>query len=274
MWVNAFARRATMAGCLCVVWLQGHATLTTAPDDSFALPSRASPDTNIPGNDVSRREEETPRGCKRWCEREKRCRAWTWVKRGVQGPNAVCFLKSGVSQVVSSSCCVSGYPGSGGDAPHVTATPGPQQVMPPALPPANPQPAPPAATGSGLRKPLATSSGRFECGRLLVEGSNLSTTHSDAGHTRNVPGTFAPTAVRELEDGTGTVLFEGEMTFLHVSPPIRERVHGRWRGERFVLYRQHAGGQRWQGICADHVVTGTWSMPNRPEETGPFLIGR
>jgi len=47
--------------------------------------------------------------CRRTCNAQLRCVAWTMVKPGVQDPhNAVCYLKYVVPAVVKSDCCVSG----------------------------------------------------------------------------------------------------------------------------------------------------------------------
>jgi hypothetical protein len=46
--------------------------------------------------------------CKKVCEGEKRCRAWTYVRPGYQGPAARCFLKDRVTRPRRKPCCVSG----------------------------------------------------------------------------------------------------------------------------------------------------------------------
>ena len=46
--------------------------------------------------------------CQDRCNRENRCRAWTFVKPGVQQERAVCWLKSSVPDRKKSDCCVSG----------------------------------------------------------------------------------------------------------------------------------------------------------------------
>lgn len=101
----------------------------------------------------------------------------------------------------------------------------------------------------------------------------LRTNHADAGFARNVAGSFTATMVRERPDGQG-LQFEGVMTFNHVSPPAQERVRGMLKDDQFILWRHSAGGQRWRGRCIDASIRGDWSTPNRPVETGPFLISR
>ena len=47
--------------------------------------------------------------CRRACEEEDRCRAYTYVRPGVQGPQAVCYLKDRLPVAeLDKPCCVSG----------------------------------------------------------------------------------------------------------------------------------------------------------------------
>jgi PAN domain len=46
--------------------------------------------------------------CRTACETEQRCRAYTYVKPGVQGAKARCWLKDTVFEKHASDCCVSG----------------------------------------------------------------------------------------------------------------------------------------------------------------------
>jgi hypothetical protein len=49
--------------------------------------------------------------CEQKCMQDPKCKAWTYVKPGVQGPEAKCWLKSSVPPAKTSECCVSGYKG-------------------------------------------------------------------------------------------------------------------------------------------------------------------
>ena len=49
-----------------------------------------------------------PALCQQACNGEGQCRAWTYVKPGVQGPSARCWLKNDVPAAKVSNCCVSG----------------------------------------------------------------------------------------------------------------------------------------------------------------------
>jgi hypothetical protein len=47
--------------------------------------------------------------CRDTCSREaQQCRAWTFVKAGIQGPSARCWLKNVVPPVRANPCCTSG----------------------------------------------------------------------------------------------------------------------------------------------------------------------
>ena len=65
-----------------------------------------------PGNDYKNFDlEPTIAGfapCRSVCESDANCKAWTWVKAGVQGPKARCWLKSVVPPPKPNGCCVSG----------------------------------------------------------------------------------------------------------------------------------------------------------------------
>jgi hypothetical protein len=53
----------------------------------------------------------SPELCRDACGSDPNCKAYTYVKPGVQGPNARCWLKSSVPPATPSSCCVSGFKG-------------------------------------------------------------------------------------------------------------------------------------------------------------------
>ena len=46
--------------------------------------------------------------CKTACQNEAQCRSWTYVKPGIQGPKARCWLKSAVPAAQANNCCISG----------------------------------------------------------------------------------------------------------------------------------------------------------------------
>jgi len=49
-----------------------------------------------------------PGACQAICAREGPCRAWTFVRPGVQGPRARCWLKTSIPEPHDDGCCTSG----------------------------------------------------------------------------------------------------------------------------------------------------------------------
>ena len=49
-----------------------------------------------------------PAACMAACNANAACRAWTFVKPGIKGPAAQCFLKNAVPPPTRNACCVSG----------------------------------------------------------------------------------------------------------------------------------------------------------------------
>jgi hypothetical protein len=49
-----------------------------------------------------------PRFCQDACLADPDCKAWTFIRMGVQGPLASCWLKKEVPQARPDPCCVSG----------------------------------------------------------------------------------------------------------------------------------------------------------------------
>jgi len=55
--------------------------------------------------------------CRKACGEDPDCRAYTYVKPGVQGPKARCYLKNSVPKKSVNRCCVSGVKSAGSDKP-------------------------------------------------------------------------------------------------------------------------------------------------------------
>ncbi len=66
--------------------------------------------TDRPGMDLSNFDLSSPEPllCQKACNDEPGCKAWTYVKPGIQGPNARCWLKDGIPDAYSNDCCISG----------------------------------------------------------------------------------------------------------------------------------------------------------------------
>lgn len=71
--------------------------------------------TDRPGGDYKRIEMAPGMGgfasCQSACAADATCKAWTFVKSGVQGPKAQCYLKGSVPNAFSNNCCTSGVKG-------------------------------------------------------------------------------------------------------------------------------------------------------------------
>jgi hypothetical protein len=70
-------------------------------------------DTDRPGQDYKNFELDTPDPslCQKACADDPDCQAYTYVKPGIQGAKARCWLKRGVPAAQSNNCCVSGVKG-------------------------------------------------------------------------------------------------------------------------------------------------------------------
>ena len=82
--------------------------------------------TNRHGSDYARFDltVANPDQCFERCRGDSRCAAWTFVRPGVQGPQAVCYLKNPAPAPTPNNCCVSGAT-PGGARPPVTPPPPP-----------------------------------------------------------------------------------------------------------------------------------------------------
>src|SRR5262249_49842154 len=49
-----------------------------------------------------------PDACKKACEDDNRCRAWTYARRGYLAPQARCYLKDKITPPRRKPCCMSG----------------------------------------------------------------------------------------------------------------------------------------------------------------------
>jgi hypothetical protein len=75
--------------------------------------------TDRPGSDYRSVDltDADPRLCQRECERDRSCRAWTYVRPGVQGEDPKCYLKAPAPGATRDGCCVSGTVGPVGPGP-------------------------------------------------------------------------------------------------------------------------------------------------------------
>ena len=98
-------------------------TLTLQPNNTFAAIGGGGGggggggiefNTDRPGQDFTHfaLSSADPALCEQACGQAPNCRAWTFVKPNTtQGPNPICWLKTGIPNAVSNTCCVSGVKG-------------------------------------------------------------------------------------------------------------------------------------------------------------------
>ena len=111
--------------------------------------------TDRPGRDYKHFDLPTPdyKLCSQACKNDPECKAYTYVKPGIQGSKARCWLKSEIPSAKSSDCCISGIKRPVGSS---DATPSSPQRTTPQKPSAMPDPLPkPGAMPDPLPKPGA-----------------------------------------------------------------------------------------------------------------------
>jgi PAN domain len=85
------------------------ASVMTVAAAGTAAAQQSVRNTDMPGSDYNNFEVGgTPDQCRTRCLKEARCQAWTFVRPGIQGRRAHCWLKDRVPQAVPNRCCTSG----------------------------------------------------------------------------------------------------------------------------------------------------------------------
>ncbi|WP_395836055.1 PAN domain-containing protein [Archangium violaceum] len=90
--------------------LLGAAGLLLGATVAYASSVSVEYDTNRYGSDYAGMElpSADPELCRTACAEDPNCRAYTYVKPGIQGSSARCWLKDSVPAATANSCCVSG----------------------------------------------------------------------------------------------------------------------------------------------------------------------
>ena len=98
------------AGQQVVITEQGPGPVTTTGTDTNRINPLFEIDTNRGGSDYASFDlpRAEPQQCLDRCKGDNRCLAWTYVKPGVQGANARCYLKSPAPPATANNCCISG----------------------------------------------------------------------------------------------------------------------------------------------------------------------
>jgi len=90
-------------GFLAILYNQSDITINIPKTDM-------EPDTNRPEEDYTSFDLSVPDpdACANACREEEKCMAYTYVKPGVQGENARCWLKTAIPDARPDECCISG----------------------------------------------------------------------------------------------------------------------------------------------------------------------
>ena len=90
-------------------------TLAFSAAVAVTRPAHAQANFDRPGGDYQSSPVESgdPADCALVCERDRRCRAWSFNYPTDLAGSAVCWLKSAVPARIQSNCCVSGVRGAG-----------------------------------------------------------------------------------------------------------------------------------------------------------------
>lgn len=81
-----------------------------APAPVSGFSSSFEPGINLPGSDYRNvaMNDNYPSTCRDLCQKEDRCKSWTWVKAGLQGKKPMCWLKTAVPGALKNADTVSG----------------------------------------------------------------------------------------------------------------------------------------------------------------------
>jgi hypothetical protein len=105
-----------VANPCCIAGFEQHASASPAaaspanPPAAGAAPAAHGPfpNTNLYGADYRHLSTDNSADCQSACKKDKECLAWTYVRPGVQGPDARCYLKNKIPQSTINNCCTSG----------------------------------------------------------------------------------------------------------------------------------------------------------------------
>jgi len=112
---------ALMAKVMARVVAQGVALVMLLAILPGIVPARAQTAFDRPGGDYLNTPVTSgdPEDCALLCERDRRCRSWSFSYPDVEGAPAVCWLKNTVPPRTPANCCISGVRGAGVLEPRV-----------------------------------------------------------------------------------------------------------------------------------------------------------
>lgn len=104
-------KHSSLAGAAAILLVCAWAASSGAQEAADVVPAMSmEEDTDRPGANFRnfRLDEPRPEVCRTACAADVRCRAYTYVKPGFEGPKARCWLKHGVPPTEEDDCCISG----------------------------------------------------------------------------------------------------------------------------------------------------------------------
>lgn len=198
-----------------------------------------------PGSDYHRIELDgrKPKACQDACRADpQRCRAWTYVRPGVQVDKAVCYLKSAAPARASNICCVSG----------VEAGPAPQPSSKPVTglgkkPSSGSKPNPDAANPDDISVSRGSGAATREIGSVTGSLSN-----ADAETPAMMMGMFDTTFGRMVlgRDGGTYATNDGVITIGKIEGNV---MRGHWQESKG---RRCADGRIWGPFRFEFTETG------------------
>jgi hypothetical protein len=102
--------KASMLAALAGAFVAFAGLQTAGAQGERAVHMTVEKNTDRPGGDYDNFAMERPQAaqCRAACKADTQCKAYTYVKPGIQGPDARCWLKYTVPEKVESDCCESG----------------------------------------------------------------------------------------------------------------------------------------------------------------------
>lgn len=207
-----------------------------------------------------------PALCQLACSSDAECKAYTYTRPGVKGPQAMCFLKSSVPPSTPDPCCTSGSRTAGGRPPQIIR---PQPQAQPRTAPSTPvrsQPAPlripQTRTGPAVLPPDPEPDQSIQAPSTAAASEELS--EHEVRWSWNAIGCFPgkagsvpkPCAFVQSIEGFKVYAIEGGLRKAVVQPAARVASLGKPAGKCYVVTRVHGRdriGAQSNGLreCAD-----------------------
>jgi hypothetical protein len=198
---------------------------------------------DLPGSDFKSffLDQPLPALCRNACQNNQRCKAWTFVKPGIQGNKAKCWLKHNVPKPVKDGCCVSGVTPTGSKKVPVPQVPANAYVI----------------DRIEIPKPSYQTTGSIICDVQISKGSRVNDCkhHKDEGILKvQIQHNF------RLRAENGNTFVPGEKVYLEISGSISGHSTGYSTGDYVQARFEPRGGKfKTEGKSGDG---DGWAMNN------------